>query len=189
MVRRLWLCCNHRRVAAGPGARAAGVAAPCRSALWLSRLGSPRSRPSTSSRALNRHDFALTAQSRREFRHSWNPAYQAADEDLDVLRRTEVLPGPFFVFGDPILLLRANRAQAISVPGMGPRLVPGQQGMAGARLRIALRGASLHRRRQLQRAVRPEPVLPASMERIESNGEVAFVGASGQMCNLRPTRN
>jgi hypothetical protein len=71
-------------------------------------------------RMLMVHDFALSVQDREEFRRSSSGAYRAADEDLEVLRRNFVLPEPLYVFGDPVLLLRANRSQALPLHGWGP---------------------------------------------------------------------
>ena len=137
-------------------------------------------------RVLMRHDFALTAPSRAEFQHLWNRAYQAADEDLAILRRTEVLPGPFYVFGDPILLLRANRPQAVAVPGWGPELLDSRAWRElDSTLRVALPPYIIVDRFS-------EPFVrsrsPGLMEWIESSYKVAFVGASGTWY-LRPTRD
>jgi hypothetical protein len=70
-------------------------------------------------RSLMEHDFGLSVQDREEFRRSTYGAYRAADEDLEVLRRNSVVPGPLYVFGDPVLLLRANRSQAVPLHGWG----------------------------------------------------------------------
>ena len=76
--------------------------------------------PASKVRMLAAHDFALTAQDRTELQRSWNPAYEAADEDLQVLRSGQVLPGPLYVLGDPVVLLRAERPQALPLHGWGP---------------------------------------------------------------------
>ena len=76
--------------------------------------------PSTKLRSLLDHEFAWTAASRRDFQWAWNIAYRHADEDLGRLSRDGVLPGPFFVFGDPVVLFRANRPQGASILGWGP---------------------------------------------------------------------
>jgi hypothetical protein len=128
-------------------------------------------------RELIAHDFALTADARTHFQQSLNHSYRAADEDLAVLRRGHQLPGPFYVFGDPVLLLRANRPQAVPVLGWGPEFLDGK---AWHELYSDLRSTlpsyiivdsyieSFIRRR-----------CPAIMELIAARYEVAFVGASG----------
>jgi hypothetical protein len=137
-------------------------------------------------RVLMRHDLALTAQSRAEFQYSWNRAYKAADEDLEILRKIELLPGPFYVFGDPVLLLRANRPQAVAVPGWGPELLDSRAWRElDSTLRVALPPYIIVDRFS-------EPFVrsrsPGLMEWIESSYKVAFVGASGTWY-LRPTRD
>lgn len=56
------------------------------------------------SKGAGQHNLALTADSRRDFQWSWSLAYRNADEDLARLCRGDVVPGPFYVFGDPTLL-------------------------------------------------------------------------------------
>jgi hypothetical protein len=128
-------------------------------------------------RVLIAHDFALTADARTHFQQSLNHSYRAADEDLEVLRRGHQLPGPFYVFGDPVLLLRANRPQAVPILGWGPEFLDAK---AWHELYSDLRSTlpsyiivdsyieSFIRRRY-----------PAIMELIAARYEVAFVGASG----------
>ena len=74
-------------------------------------------------RLLARHDFGLTVESRAELRRSMNHSYRAADSDLELLRRRGVRIGSLYVFGDPIVLLRADRAQAAPILGWGPELL------------------------------------------------------------------
>ena len=76
--------------------------------------------PANKVRVLAEHDFALTPDSRTGFQQSWNPAYEAADQDLEQLRSEAVLPGPLYVLGDPVVLLRAERPQALPLHGWGP---------------------------------------------------------------------
>jgi len=128
-------------------------------------------------RVLMEHDFALTVDARTEYQRSLNYSYLAADKDLELLRSGDDLPGPIYVFGDPVLLLRANRPQAIPILGWGPELL---DGTAWHELYSDLRSTlppyiivdgyieSIIRQRY-----------PAIMELIESRYKVAFVGASG----------
>jgi hypothetical protein len=81
--------------------------------------------PAGKLQALAAHGFATDAEARVAFQRSTNAAYRAADEDLARLQAGEVLPGPLYVFGDPVLLWRAERPQAAAVHGWGPeKLVP-----------------------------------------------------------------
>ena len=73
--------------------------------------------PAHKFRVLVEHEFALTDEARTAFQWATYDSYRAADEDLRVLRSRDVLPGPFYVFGDPVLLLRANRQQAVPIDG------------------------------------------------------------------------
>src|SRR4029453_19238163 len=73
--------------------------------------------PARKLQVLVEHEFALTDDARTAFQRAVYDSYRAADEDLRVLQRGEVLPGPFYVFGDPVLLLRANRRQAVPIHG------------------------------------------------------------------------
>ena len=164
-------------VVRGACARAPGVAERRGShGCSLNRPGGHRASQQVSGAHASRVP-ALTARSRAEFQHFWNRAYQAADEDLAILRRTEVLPGPFYVFGDPILLLRANRPQAVAVPGWGPELLDSRAWRElDSTLRVALPPYIIVDRFS-------EPFVrsrsPGLMEWIESSYKVAFVGASG----------
>jgi hypothetical protein len=129
-------------------------------------------------RVLAAHDFAVTPEARRAFQWHWNRAYRSADEDLARLARGgDVVPGPMFVFGDPVLLLRANRSQAVPILGWGPEFLDDR---AWRELHADLR------------AVRPAYIVveddiraitreryPAVLEFIESTYVVAFRGASG----------
>ena len=71
-------------------------------------------------RTLIKHDFALTTAGRTGFQRSWNYSYLTIDNDLAVFRSGNPLPGPLHVFGDQVLLLRANRRLAVPIPGCGP---------------------------------------------------------------------
>ena len=90
------------------------------------------------------------------------------------------------MFGDPILLLRANRPQAVAVPGWGPDLLDSRAWRElDSTLRVALPPYIIVDRFS-------EPFVrsrsPGLMEWIESSYKVAFVGASGTWY-LRPTRD
>jgi hypothetical protein len=133
--------------------------------------------PFSKIRVLVEHDFALTADARAEFQRLWNDSYRAADDDLEVLRNSNPLPGPVHVFGDQVLLLKANRPMAVPIPGWGPEALDsrGWQEL-NADLRSTLPPyiivnshleAMIHSR------------CPAIMELIDSRYKVAFVGASG----------
>jgi hypothetical protein len=133
--------------------------------------------PTDKVRALAEHDLALTVRAREQYRWSWSDAYRAADEDLDVLRSSRVLPGAIYVFGDPVLLLRAHRPQAVPILGWGPEFLDGR---AWRELEADLRATepsyivvddyvgSIVRRRH-----------PRIIDWIEASYDVAFVGASG----------
>jgi hypothetical protein len=132
---------------------------------------------------LMQHDFALTVEARAELRRSWNESYRAADEDLEVLKSIEGVPGSLYVFGDPVLLLRANRPQAVPILGWGPWFYDSRAwGELDSELRSTLPSyivmdgftKSLIRSRY-----------PAIIEFIESRYELAFVGASGTWYVLR----
>jgi hypothetical protein len=72
---------------------------------------------------LAEHDFAGSVEARAELRRSLNHAYLAADRDLEALRRDGAVPGPIYVFGDPIVLLRSHRSQGAPIPGWGPEFL------------------------------------------------------------------
>jgi hypothetical protein len=135
-------------------------------------------------RTLMAYDFALTAAGRTAFQRSWNLSYLAADKDLEVLRSGNPLPGPFHVFGDQVLLLRANRRLAVPIPGWGPWFLDDRAWqelnsdlrstlppyiIVGADLESYIRGRS-----------------PAIMDLIASRYNVAFVGESGTWYVRRP---
>jgi hypothetical protein len=139
--------------------------------------------PADKFRRLMKHDFALTIDARTELRRSWNGSYRAADEDLERLRRGQVRPGPFYVFGDPVLLLRADRPQAVPILGWGPEfldtrawreLYSGLQTTLPPYIIVDDYAKSIIRSRY-----------PAIIEFIESRYKVAFVGASGTWYVLR----
>ncbi len=128
-------------------------------------------------RVLMAHDFALTDETRAAFQRSMGHSYWAADKDLAVLRSGDVLPGAFYVFGDPVLLLRAHRRQAFPIAGWGPEFYDSRMwqelhsDLRSGRPRYIVVDGSIGpfiRRRY-----------PAIMELIESRYRVAFVGASG----------
>jgi hypothetical protein len=127
---------------------------------------------------LAEHDFASTVQAREELRRSWTGSYAAADADLEVLRDRGMLPpGPFYVFGDPVLLLRAHRSQAVPILGWGPEFLDLR---AWRELHAGLRSSSPpyivvdDYARSLIRSRYP-PILRF----IGSRYEVALVGQSG----------
>jgi hypothetical protein len=122
-------------------------------------------------------DFALTVQARADLRRSWNNSYRAADQDLKILQRRGTLPGSIYVFGDPIVLLRANRPQPVPIPGWGPEFLDTRawrelhselQSTLPAYINLNDYAASLIRSRY-----------PAMLEFIRTRYRVAFVGASG----------
>jgi hypothetical protein len=128
-------------------------------------------------RMLSDHDFALTADARTRLLWAVNPAYMSADRDLAMLARGAVLPGPFYVFGDPILLLRSSRQQAVPILGWGPEFLDNK---AWQQLDSDLRAALppyIIVDGYIESFVRNR--CPAIMEFIASRYEIAFVGASG----------
>lgn len=135
--------------------------------------------------ALIEHDFALHTEARVAFQGSWNPAYRAAHEDLAHLHSGDVLPGPLYVFGDPVVLLRSGRPQAAAMHGWGPeKLLP----RAWQELHRDLRSASppyIVVDGSSESIIRVRD--PALMEFIEARYEPAFVGASGTWYVRRQT--
>jgi hypothetical protein len=132
---------------------------------------------------LMQHDFALTVEARAELRRSWNESYRAADDDLEILRSIEGAPGSLYVFGDPVLLLRANLPQAVPLLGWGPWFYDSRAWRElDSELRstlptyIVMDGFT----RSLIR-IRYTPIIGF----IESKYELAFVGASGTWYVLR----
>jgi len=132
---------------------------------------------------LMEHDFAFTADARASFQRASNDSYRAADQDLEVLRRGEVVPGPLYVFGDPVLLLRANRTQPVPIPGWVPEFL---NSSAWQELYSDLR-STLPRYiivdSYTESVIRSDQ--PAIMGLIASKYKVAFVGASGTWYMLR----
>ncbi len=126
---------------------------------------------------LSDHDFALTADARTRLMWMVNPAYLSADRDLAVLARGAVLPGPFYVFGDPILLLRSSRQQAVPILGWGPEFLDNKAWqLLDSDLRAALPPYIIVDD-YIESFIRNR--CPAIMEFIASRYEIAFVGASG----------
>jgi hypothetical protein len=136
-------------------------------------------------RVVMEHDFALTADARRDLQRSLNYSYLAVDKDLETLRSGDVLPGPFYVFGNPLLLLRANRSQASPILGWGPQFLDSR---AWRELHADLR-STLPPYIIVDRTAEPfiRSRCPAIMELIESSYQVAFVGASGTWYVLTKT--
>jgi hypothetical protein len=138
--------------------------------------------PAAKLRALMEHDFAVTVEARTAYQRSQNPAYHAADDDLAALRGSEA-PGPWYVFGDPVLLLRADRDQAAALPGWGPEIFDTR---AWRELHRDLR-STLPPCIVVDRY--PESIIraryPAMMAFVGASYEVAFVGASGTWYVLR----
>ena len=128
-------------------------------------------------RVLMKHDFALTVEARAELRRSLNQSYRAADDDLEVLRSGDGVAGSLYVFGDPVLLLRANRPQAVAILGWGPELLDNrawQELLADLRTTLPTYimvddyiGSVIQSR------------YPAINEFIHARYHVAFIGASG----------
>lgn len=166
-----------------------GRPAACRRALHVLvaslalSLGVAAIAPIDKLRMLIDHDFALTTESRRRLMHTVNPAYLAADEDLAVLQRGAVLPGPFYVFGDPVLLHRANRDQAVPILGWGPEFLDNR---AWQQLNSDLQAALppyIIVNDYIESYIRKR--CPAIMELVASRYALAFVGASGRWYVVR----
>ena len=140
-------------------------------------VGVTASTPVDKFRLLMEHHFALSVQARAEFHRASYGAYRAADEDLEILRRDEDLPGSLYVFGDPVLLLRAHRPQAVPILGWGPEFLDRR---AWEELNADLRSTSP---RYIVLDDHSESVIrrrqPAILQLIESRYEVSFYGASG----------
>jgi hypothetical protein len=133
--------------------------------------------PAQKVRALATHDLGLTVDARAELRRSLSYSYMAADHDLRALSRRGAIPGPLFVFGDPVLILRAHRPQAAPILGWGPE------------------GLDLRAWRELASDLRADPPpyivvddyagsimrsrYPSIMEFIQARYHVDFVGAAG----------
>jgi hypothetical protein len=126
---------------------------------------------------LAEHDFAASVEARAELRRSLNDAYLAADRDLEALRRDGAVPGPIYVFGDPIVILRSLRTQGAPIPGWGPEFLDTR---AWRELYGDLRSrppAYIVVDRYVGSFV--ESRFPKIMSFIRSAYEVAFVGESG----------
>jgi hypothetical protein len=137
-------------------------------------------------RTLMAYDFALTAAARTAFQRSLNHSYLAADKDLEVLRSGDHLPGPLHVFGDQVLLLRANRRLAVPIPGWGPWFLDDR---AWREMNSDLRSTLppyIIVESHIESYVRSRS--PAIMDLIASRYKVAFVGGSGTWYVLRSDR-
>jgi hypothetical protein len=126
---------------------------------------------------LSRYDFGLTARSRTALQHAVNGAYFAADHDLQILRGRGDLPGTLYVFGDPIVLLRANRPQAVPILGWGPEFLDAK---AWQQLYADLR-STLPTHIVLNRDMAPtvQSRCPAIIRLLEDQYSTALVGSSG----------
>jgi hypothetical protein len=133
--------------------------------------------PGMKVRSLVDHDFALSVRARAELRASWNGVYGAVDADLAALRRRDPPPGPMYVLGDPLILLRAHRPQAVPMLGWGPELFDER---AWTELETDLRTV-----RPTYIVIDPFPAYlirsrhPSLMRFIRASYAVAFVGRSG----------
>ncbi len=139
--------------------------------------------PVTKLRMLGEHDFGLTVEARADLRRSWASSYQAADEDLQVLRSRHLPLGSLYVFGDPVLFLRANRPQAVPMLGWGPEIYDGRA------WRELYSDLSSTLPSYIVMDQFPSSLIrshyPAIMEFIQSRYRVAFVGGSGTWYALR----
>jgi hypothetical protein len=132
---------------------------------------------------LAEHDFAASVEARAELRRSLNQAYQAADRDLEALRHNGAVPGPIYVFGDPIVILRSHRSQGAPIPGWGPEFLDTR---AWRELYGELRSrppAYIVVDDHVGSFV--ESRYPKILSFIRSAYEVAFVGESGTWYKLR----
>jgi hypothetical protein len=135
-------------------------------------------------RTLMAYDFALTAAARTAFQRSLNHSYLAADKDLEVLRSGDHLPGPLHVFGDQVLLLRANRRLAVPIPGWGPWFLDDR---AWREMNSDLRSTLppyIIVESHIESYVRSRS--PAIMDLIASRYNLAFVGQFGTWYVRRP---
>jgi hypothetical protein len=133
-------------------------------------------------RALMEHDFTLTAEARTEFQRSWSEFYESTDEDLTIMA-TRMRPGPLHVFGDPVLLFRANRAPAIPFLGLRPEFYDDR---AWRELDAALRSTpppNIVVDRYIGEVIRR--LNPGIMDSVESRYQVVFRGAAGTWYVLR----
>ena len=128
-------------------------------------------------RTLMAHGFALTSGAREDFQRAWNHTYRAADEDLAILEQTEPLPGAIFVFGDPIVLLRSARPQAVPILGWGPEFLDRKAWQQLHADLAATLPPYIVVNPRIERMIRDD--YPPMMELIESRYDVAFVGATG----------
>ena len=133
--------------------------------------------PAGKLRSLATHEFAVTSEARTRFQQSLNGAYRAADADLRVLRAGGADTASIYVFGDPVVLLRADRPQPLPILGWGPEFLDGRawqeldrdlRSMPPCSIVIDRYPASIIRSRR-----------PSIMEFIEGHYDVAFVGGSG----------
>ena len=138
--------------------------------------------PTHKLRVLMDHHFALTAERRARFQRSWNANYATIDKDL-VLFRAHSLPGPLHVFGESLILFRANRAPAIPFLGHEPSSYDSRAWLEMYRDLRSTSPPNIIVDRYHASVIRSH--LPAIMEFIESKYKVAFVGATGTCYVLR----
>jgi hypothetical protein len=178
-------------VCAGGGAELLAVSPRARRVMLLAlaaalavSIGLAAIGPVDKIRSVMAYDFALTAAARTAFQQSGNLTYLAADKDLEVLRSGDNLPGPFHVFGDQVLVLRANRRLAVPIPGCGPWFLDDR---AWREMHSDLRSTLppyIIVEAHVESYVRSRS--PAIMDLIASRYNLAFVGQFGTWYVRRP---
>lgn len=123
------------------------------------------------------HDLGTTTEAREAIRAAMYDSYRAADEDLDTLGSREGEPGSLYVFGDPVLLLRADRPQPVPIHGWGPEKLDGR---AWGELHRDLREAAPS---HIVVSAFAEAVIsrryPQLLSFLESEYDPTFVGSTG----------
>ncbi|MEQ1873532.1 MAG: hypothetical protein ABL953_07385 [Ilumatobacteraceae bacterium] len=69
---------------------------------------------------LARHDFAITADARREYQRAVESTYTDADRLAALLNAPESISGDIYVLSNPLFQLRSGRKQAIAINGWAP---------------------------------------------------------------------
>ncbi len=154
------------------------VAAALAVSVGLSAIG-----PARKLRGLTEHGFALTGDARDAFQRSSYDSYRAADADLAVLMMGDGSPGPLYVFGDPVLLLRAHRPQPIPFAGWVPEYLDRTAWEEMARDLGSALPAYIVIDAATESTIRTRN--PAILELVASKYRVSFVGASGVWYVLR----
>jgi hypothetical protein len=138
--------------------------------------------PAGKLRLLAKHHFAMTCADRTALLHAWYHRYRAADDDLERLRRSRTPVDAIYVFGDPVLLLRAGRPQAIPIAGWVPEMLDAR-GWTELYADLEARLPShIVVDSYTEQAIRT--YCPKILDLLKRRYEIGFVGASGTWYSL-----